>query len=84
MPEAKKYKTGQTVYVEGQTLKGIYYIKKGSVRITRNNDCQPVTVRLATKHNFIGYLSLIKDWDYISTAVTMENTELYFYQKEVA
>lgn len=83
LPEAKKYKKGQQVYTEGQVPKGVYYIKKGSVNITRNNAGKPITVRLGLKHNFIGYLSLLKHWDYTTTATTIENAELYFIPKQV-
>lgn len=82
LPDAKKYTKGQDIYIQGHVPKGVYYIKSGSVKITHNNHEAPVVVRLARKHELIGYLSLLKHWDYNSTATAVETTEVYFIPKQ--
>jgi CRP-like cAMP-binding protein len=83
LPQARKIKKGQVVYAEGQVAKGVYYIKSGSVKVTQNNIHRPITIRLAVKHDFVGYVSLLKQWDYDSTVIAIEDSELYFIPKQI-
>lgn len=83
LPTAKKYKKGDTLYHEGQIPKGIFYLKSGSVKITHNSHQKPVTIRYAVSPDFVGYLSLIKHWDYVTTATTVENSEAYFIPRPI-
>lgn len=83
LPEAKKYAKGECIYKEGQIPKGVYYLKTGTIKITHHTDKKNVTVRLAKAHDFIGYLSLLKHWDYVTTATATENAELFFIPKQV-
>jgi CRP-like cAMP-binding protein len=79
----KHYQTGQEIYIQGQAPKGAYFIKQGTVMVSRNNHEEPVVVRLAKQNEFIGYLSLITRCDYDSTATAIEPSEIYFIPKEV-
>lgn len=81
LPELQKYKGGEFIYTEGQVPKGIFYITKGSVKITKNERDKSVVVRLALSHNFIGFVSLLKQWDYQSSAIAIEEVEVYFFAK---
>lgn len=83
LPEATRYDAGSEVYAEGYVPKGVYYIKEGTVKITRNNHENPVVVRLAGQHEFIGFLSLLKRWDYNSTAIALEQSQIYFIPKQL-
>ncbi len=83
LPPAKKYKKGDCLYQEGQVPKGIYYVRSGSVKVTHDSHKKPVTVRCALSSDFVGYLSLIKQWDYVTTATAIEDSEAYFIPKHV-
>ncbi|MDI9339843.1 MAG: Crp/Fnr family transcriptional regulator [Sediminibacterium sp.] len=83
LPEAKIYNKGERIFQEGQIPKGVYYLNSGTVKITHHTDKKPVTVRLARAHDFVGYLSLLKHWDYITTATATENSALFFIPKQV-
>ncbi len=83
LPGAKKYKKGDCLYQEGQIPKGIFYLRSGSFKITHDSPKKPVTIRYALSPDFVGYLSLIKHWDYVTTATAVENSEAYFIPKHV-
>ncbi len=83
LPAAKKYKKGESIYHEGQIPKGIFYLKSGSIKITHNSNKKPVTIRYALSPDFVGYLSLIKHWDYVTTATAVENSEAYFIPRHI-
>ncbi|MBS1635817.1 MAG: Crp/Fnr family transcriptional regulator [Bacteroidetes bacterium] len=84
LPQAKKYKKGENIYKEGNVPKGIFFIKSGTVKLTHTSPFnKTVTIRFASKHDFIGYLSLIKHWDYVTTATAMEGSQVYFIPKKI-
>lgn len=83
LPGEGHYKRGDEIFRQGQHPKGVYFIKSGSVKITRNNHEAPVTVRLAGDGEFIGYISLIKQWDYQSSALALEPSVVYFIPGDI-
>ncbi|MAU25976.1 MAG: hypothetical protein CMH48_10330 [Muricauda sp.] len=81
---AKKYRKGQTIFQQGSIPKGAHYIKSGWVKISRvDGNGNEKVLRLVTKNQFIGHLSLIKKWDYLSTAVAVTDCEIFFIAKQV-
>lgn len=83
LPPAKKYRKGDDLYREGQIPRGIFYLQSGSVKVTCDSGKKPVTLRYALSPDFVGYLSLIKHWDYVTTATAVENTEAYFIPRHI-
>lgn len=84
LPKARKFKKGEILYREGQVPKGVFYVKSGIIKLTHAPHTKnPVTIRFAVKHDFVGYLSLIKHWDYVTTATAIEPSEVYFIPKKV-
>jgi CRP-like cAMP-binding protein len=83
LPEkAKKYSAGQFVYIEGERPKGIYFVCNGWVKIVREGiHGEELILRLAGKNEFIGFVSLIKRWDYTSSAIAAEGAEVQFIPK---
>lgn len=72
------------VYRFGEVPKGIFYIKEGSIKITRlGANGKEVIIRIASNHDFIGYLSLLKSWSYLTSATTLETSEIYFFPKNI-
>lgn len=82
--EAKKYKKGSLIFEQGQVPRGVYYIKSGWVKISKiGADGNEKTLRLVTKNQFIGYLSLIKQWKFQSSAIAVTDCEVYFIPKQI-
>ncbi len=72
------------VYRFGEVPKGIFYIKEGSVKISRiGAKGKEVIIRVASSHDFIGYLSLLKSWSYLTSATCVEESEIYFVPKSI-
>jgi len=81
---AKKYRKGQTIFMQGDIPKGAHYIKSGWVKISRvDGNGNEKVLRLVTKNQFIGHLSLIKKWDYLTTALAVTDNEVFFIAKQV-
>lgn len=84
LQQAKKYKKGSYIFEQGQVPRGVYYIKSGWVKISKiGADGNEKVLRLVTKNQFIGYLSLIKRWNFQSSAVAIEDCEVYFIPKQI-
>lgn len=82
--EAKKYKKGSLIFEQGQVPRGVYYIKSGWVKISKiGADGNEKTLRLVTKNQYIGYLSLIKQWKFQSSAIAVTDCEVYFIPKQI-
>lgn len=72
------------IYRFGEVPKGIFYIKEGSVKISRiGAKGREVIIRVASSHDFIGYLSLLKSWSYLTSAISVESSEIYFIPKSI-
>lgn len=82
--KTRYYESDQYIYRFGEVPKGIFYIRKGAVKITRiGANGKEIIIRIANSHDFIGYLSLLKYWSYMTSATAIENTEIYFFPKDI-
>jgi len=82
--KTKQYNLGQAIYQFGEVPKGVFYIKDGAVKITRiGANGKEIIVRIAHAHDFVGYLSLLKSWSYLTSAIAIENAEVYFFPKDL-
>ncbi len=77
------YKKKDEIYKEGNYPKGIYFINKGKVKIIQTNDSgKELITSLHKEGDFFGYLSLLQDEKYTSTATVLEDSEIYMIPKE--
>lgn len=76
-------KKGQYVFIEGNPVFGIYFIKEGKVKVTasghRNRE---QIVRLAKDGHILGHRGLGGDF-YPVSAVSMEDTTLCFFENKI-
>lgn len=80
----KQFEADRPLYRYGEIPKGIYYINKGSVKVTKyGSNGREIIIRIARAHDFVGYLSLLKGWSYKTTAICLEEAEVYFIAKTV-
>lgn len=80
----KHFNADHVLYRYGEIPKGIYYINSGSVKVTKyGSNGREIIIRVADSHDFVGYLSLLKGWSYKTTAVCLEESEVYFIAKTV-
>ncbi len=81
--DVRIYKKKDSIYKEGSYPKGIYFIGKGKVKIYKSNDFgKELITELHKEGDFFGYLSLLQDEVYSSSAVAMDDCEIYMIPKE--
>lgn len=81
--DVRTYKKKDDIYTEGSYPKGIYFINKGKVKIFQTNELgKELITELHKEGDFFGYLSLLKDEAYSSSATALEDSEIMMIPKE--
>ncbi|MBL4707259.1 MAG: Crp/Fnr family transcriptional regulator [Flavobacteriales bacterium] len=88
-PEGKAktccFKAGETIYNEGEEIKGVYLLKDGCVRISKKNKMGKSTFLWSAKPGEpLGFISIFQGSDYYtSSVITGEQiSELLLYSKK--
>lgn len=78
-----KFCRSERIFKEGTFPGGLYFIKKGKVKIFKTGpDGKEKIIRLMKAGDFIGYKDLISNTRYTYSASAFENTSVYFITKE--
>ncbi|MFL5753795.1 MAG: response regulator [Bacteroidia bacterium] len=81
--EVKLYKKKEDIYREGTFPKGIYFISKGKVKTYKTNEAgKELITGLHKEGDFFGYLSLLTDEKYTSTATALDEAEICMIPKD--
>lgn len=81
--EIRSYKKKAEIFREGANPKGVYFISKGKVKIFKSNDNGKELITSFYKEGeFFGFLDLLKNEQYSSSASAMEDSEIYVIPKE--
>lgn len=81
--DIRNYKKKDDIYKEGAFPKGIYFVSKGKVKTYQTNDLgKELITELHKEGDFFGYLSLLHDEKYTSSAAALEDSEIYMIPKE--
>ncbi len=81
--ELRMYKKKESVYLEGNQSKGIYFVNKGKVKTYHaNDDGKEFITGLYKEGDFFGYLTLLEENKYVDSAMTLDDSELYLLPKE--
>ncbi len=81
--DVRVYKKKTDVYKAGHYPKGIYFMNKGKVKIYQTNELgKELITELHKEGDFFGYLSLLQDEPYTSSAAALEDSEIYMIPKE--
>lgn len=81
--DVRIYKKKDDIYKEGSFPKGIYFVSKGRVKTYQTNENgKELITELHKEGEFFGYLSLLKDEKYTSSASALEESEIYMIPKE--
>lgn len=81
--DVRNYKKKDDIYREGAYPKGIYFINKGKIKIYQTNDFgKELITELHKEGDFFGYISLLNDEKYTSTATALEDAEIFMIPKE--
>lgn len=81
--DVRRYKKKDVVFHEGSYPKGVHFIHKGKIKIYQKNEQGKELISTLHKAgDFFGFLSLLKDEQYIHSAAALEDTEIYTIPKE--
>ncbi len=81
--ELRIYKKKSDIYKEGGFPKGVYFVNKGKVKTYQTNELgKELITELHKEGDFFGYLSLLQDEKYTSSATALEDAEIYMIPKE--
>ncbi|MDF2449951.1 MAG: transcriptional regulator [Bacteroidota bacterium] len=77
------FKKKDEIYKEGGYPKGIFFVNKGKVKIFQTNELgKELITELHKEGDFFGYLSLLQDEKYTSSATALEDSEILIIPKE--
>ena len=80
--DVRIYKKKEDIYKEGNYPKGIYFVSKGKVKTFQTNESgKELITELHKAGDFFGYLSLLQDEQYTSSATALEDSEIYMIPK---
>jgi CRP-like cAMP-binding protein len=78
-----KCKKGQQFIIEGAPVNGLFFIKKGTVKVFRTGiNGREQIVRFAKDCEIIGHRGFGTQEYYSIGAITLQDTELYYFSKE--
>ncbi|MBA3680376.1 MAG: response regulator [Bacteroidetes bacterium] len=81
--DVRLYKKKSEVYKEGNFPKGVYFVNKGKVKTYQTSELgKELITELHKEGDFFGYLSLLQEDKYTSSATTLEDSEIYMIPKE--
>lgn len=81
--DIRLYKKKDEIFREGSYPKGIYFIHRGKVKSYQTNDSgKELITELHNEGDFFGFISLLKDEKYNSSAAALEDSEIYMIPKE--
>ncbi|WP_255083197.1 Crp/Fnr family transcriptional regulator [Zhouia amylolytica] len=76
------FKKGQYIYFQGSSPQGIFIIKNGTVKISRNAcNGKEFVVKIASDGHMFGHISLLNHSRYNNSAVALEDTTVLFIHK---
>ena len=81
--ELKTVKKKEEIYSEGAFPKAIYFVNKGKIKTFRSNEAgKELITELHKEGDFFGYLALLQNEKYSSSATALEDSEVYIIPKD--
>ena len=81
--EVRYFSKKSEVYTEGGTPRYLYLIQKGKVKVYKTNENgKELILNLLSEKDFLGYLAILLEHNYIDSAMAIEDCELVMIPKE--
>ncbi len=78
----KKYRKGQVIFEEGETLNGVYCVKDGVCKLTKlSENGKDQVVKLVVKGGMLGKRSLVSEQKTNLSAIALNDMEMCFIPK---
>lgn len=76
--ELRHFKKKDILFQEGDYPRWLYYIHSGKIKLVKTNeDGKEFITQICGKGDFLGYLCILKESDYIESAILLEDSEVY-------
>lgn len=76
------YKKGQTLFVQGNNPYGVFCVINGNVKITSiGSDGKESIIKIVASGDILGHRSLFSNCKYSTTAIAIDDTEVFFFEK---
>lgn len=75
------FEKGEIIFLDGDNSHHLYIIKKGRVRVIKENQGRLIPITILNEKEFLGELSIFADHARTATAVALEDTELVPIEK---
>jgi CheY-like chemotaxis protein len=81
--DVKRVPKKASIYKEGEYPRGIFFIKKGKVKVYKTHELgKELIISLNKEGDFLGYLALMEESVYTDSAEAMDDTEISFMPKD--
>lgn len=81
--DVKQVHKKESIYKEGEYPRGIFFIKKGKVKVFKTHELgKELIITLNKEGDFLGYLALMEESVYTDSAEAMDDTEISFIPKD--
>jgi DNA-binding response OmpR family regulator len=75
--EIRRYKKKDPVFSEGEHPRWLFFIRSGKVKLVKSSDLgKEYIIKICSKGDFVGYLSVLKDAPYSESAIAMDDCEI--------
>lgn len=72
---ANRFRSGETVFYEGETPTGVYVVCTGKVKINKaSRTGQQLLMRIESPGDLVGHISTLAEWPYAGSAEAMEES----------
>jgi CRP-like cAMP-binding protein len=79
----RKLKAKEALYHEGSTPRHIFLVEHGRIKLFRSSEeGRELIVKIAVPGEFIGYMAVINDIPFTTSAVALEDSEVYYVPRE--
>ncbi len=80
--EARSYRKKELIFQEDSYPRGLYYVNRGKVKSFHTNENgKELVTGLYAEGDFFGYLDLLREQKYSSSAAALEESEIYLLPK---
>ncbi|MCO6486273.1 MAG: response regulator [Saprospiraceae bacterium] len=76
-------KAKESLYHEGSYPRAVYLVEKGRIKVFKaSEDGRELIVQVAVKGDFIGYMEMLNETTYTTSAMALDDAEVYYIARE--
>ena len=72
------FKKDEIIFRENTKPSGVYYLQSGSIKLYKTDTDKEQTIVIASKGDYFGLGSIMRNKNHTCTAIALENSKIYF------